>query len=440
MAIMKGRRPLTGVRLKDKKHTAESYTVKLPPPEKVILPMRQHIGAENRPLVSVGDFVFAGQKIGDSEEKNSVPVFASVSGTVREIIDLRSAGSGIGKAIVIASDGKQSLSPHIKPPIANNRAEFLSAVRESGIVGLGGAGFPTHLKLGYQSDTVDTLIVNAAECEPYITSDCRECIEHTKEVMDGIKLIMHHLGLNRFIIGIEKNKPDAISLLSKETDRISGGSVLPLSVIYPQGAEKILIYAATGKIVEEGKLPADYGVLMMNVATVAAIAQYFQTGIPLLSRRLTVDGDAVTQPQNVEVPIGTPVKDVLAFCGLKEDCKQVLMGGPMMGVSVMDLSEPILRQNNAVLAFSESQPSYQKTSACIRCGRCVRACPVDLMPAALERAYDNRNSEMLEHLKVNLCINCGCCTYVCPARRELASKNQLAKKMLREGKQSRGEN
>lgn len=433
MAIIKSKKTLSGVRLSHIKNTADSYTVKLPVPAEVTLPLRQNIGAEAQPIVKPGDPVFVGQKIGDSDQPNGVPVHASVSGTVKEIIDVLSADGRTGKAVVITADGNQSAAPGLAPPKVSNREEFIAAVRESGLVGLGGAGFPTHLKLAYRDiDRVDTLIVNAAECEPYITADHRECLERTEELLNGIELVMKYLNLSRCVIGIEKNKPDAIELLSKRTDRMPGTAVMPLKSSYPQGAEKVLIYSVTGKVVEEGQLPADCGVLVMNVTTIAYLAAYFKTGMPLVARRMTIDGDAVARPQNVEVPLGTPIRSVLEFCGLREEVGEVLMGGPMMGVSVADLDQPVIKNNNAILAFREPQLSYSKTTSCIRCGKCIRVCPVNLMPAGLERAYDNRNSEALKKLRVNLCIGCGCCSYVCPAKRDLAAKNQLGKQLLRE--------
>lgn len=433
MAIRKSKKALSGIRLAHIKNTADSYTVKLPVPREVTLPLRQHIGAEAEPVVKPGDTVLVGQKVGDSDKPNSVPVHASVSGTVKSVIDILSVDGRTGKAIVITADGSQSIAPGIAPPQVSTREEFIAAVRESGLVGLGGAGFPTHLKLAYREiDRVDTLIVNAAECEPYITADHRECLERPQEILDGIELVMRYLNLSRCIIGIEKNKPDAIQLLSQAVDKLPGVAVMPLKSIYPQGAEKILIHSITGKVVEEGQFPMDCGVLVVNVTTIASLAVYFKTGMPLISRRMTIDGDAVEHPQNVEVPLGTPIQEVLDFCGLKAEAREVLMGGPMMGLAVADLSQPVIKNNNAILAFRESQQSDTKTTACIRCGKCIRVCPVDLMPAALERAYDSRNSEMLKKLRVNLCINCGCCTYVCPAKRELAAKNQLGKQLLRE--------
>lgn len=436
MAIIKSKKRLPGIHLSYHKHTTESATVKLPIPAVVKIQMQQHIGAEAAPLVKAGDTVLVGQKLGDSDAAMSAPIHSSVSGTVKEIKNTLTSDGRMTKTIVIETDGEQTPLPGLQPVKAENREAFIKAVRESGLVGLGGAGFPTHMKLAYKDiDRVDTLIINGAECEPYITADYRECIEQPEDIAEGIKLVMHHLSLSRCVIGIENNKPDAIALLSKLTDPINGVSVMPLKTIYPQGAEKVLIYSTTGKILEEGMLPADCGVIVMNISTVAELARYFRTGMPLVSRRLTVDGDAVGRAQNLSVPIGTSVRDVLAFCGTDpEQCKEILMGGPMMGIAVSDPDTPIVKNNNAILAFTRPQVSYDQTSACIRCGKCVRACPVKLMPASLERAYDNRDAEMLGKMKVNLCINCGCCSYVCPAKRDLAAKNQLAKQFLREKK------
>lgn len=434
MAIIKNKRKLPGIHPAYHKQTADSATVSLPIPKTVIIPMQQHIGAETTIIVKPGDTVLVGQVIGESNKPMSAPIHASVSGTVTEIRNSLRVDGRVVKAVVIETDGAQTPLSELRPIHPENRQAFLKAVRESGLVGLGGAGFPTHLKLAYpDTQKVDTLIINGAECEPYITSDYREAIEHPDEIIDGIKKLMHYLDLTKCVIGIEKNKPDAIALLSRATDDMSGVSVMPLKTLYPQGAEKVLIYTTTGKIQQEGTLPADCGVVVMNISTVAALSRYFRTGMPLVSRRLTVDGTAVSNPRNIEVPIGTTIRDILAFCEVApEDCKEILMGGPMMGIAVSDLDTPIVKNNNAILAFTEAQVSYDQTSSCIRCGKCVRSCPVKLMPAALERAYDNRDLEALKKLKVNLCINCGCCSYVCPAKRDLAEKNQLAKHFIKE--------
>ncbi|MBQ4153294.1 MAG: electron transport complex subunit RsxC [Oscillospiraceae bacterium] len=434
MAIIKNRRRLPGIHPKYHKRSNDAATVAIPTPKTVVIPMQQHIGAEATPTVKPGDTVFVGQKIGDSDAAMSVPIHSSVSGTVKEIQNSLRVDGRMVKSVVIETDGEQTLLPEHQPIHAANRAEFLQAVRESGLVGLGGAGFPTHMKLAYKEiDKVDTLIINGAECEPYITSDYRECIENPEDIIEGIKKVMHYLDLTKCVIGIENNKPDAIALLSKLTDGMNGVSVMALKTVYPQGAEKVLIYSTTGKILQEGMLPADCGAIVMNISTVAELARYFRTGIPLITRRLTVDGSAVKSPRNLRVPIGITVREVLEYCEVDpESCEEILMGGPMMGVAVSDINTPIIKNNNAILAFTQAQVSYDRTSACIRCGKCVRTCPVKLMPASLERAYDNRDAEALQKLKINLCINCGCCSYICPAKRDLAAKNQLAKQFLRE--------
>ncbi len=424
---------MSGIHLKHRKGTSECSTVPLPLPQLVRIPMLQHIGQEAIPLVSVGEKVCVGQKIGDSTAPMGLPIHSSVSGTVKSIAEQLTVGGKYVKAVVIETDGAQTPFPGLTPPQGTSLDEFIAAVRESGLSGLGGAGFPTYQKLRHKGGApIDTLIINGAECEPYITSDYRECMEHPQDIADGIKLIMSRLSLAKAIIGLEDNKPQAIALLSKVTDSLDGVSVMSLKSRYPQGAEKVLIYSVTGKMMAEGQLPADCGVLVLNISTVSALARYFKTGMPLVSRRITVDGDAVTQPKNLEVPLGASVREVLAFCGCHaEECGKILTGGPMMGISLPDSEQPIIKNNNAVLTFRKAASSYDRETACIRCGKCTRVCPLHLMPTELERAYDRRDVDALRRLKVNLCINCGCCSYICPAKRELAAKNQLAKALLR---------
>ncbi len=308
----------------------------------------------------------------------------------------------------------------------------MTAARESGISGLGGAGFPTHIKLGYKDiDLVNTLVINAAECEPYITSDYREMLENPDGILSGIQTVMKCLDISQAVIGIEDNKPDAIALFNK---KVQGTNIRveALRSIYPQGAEKVLIYNTTGRIIEEGEIPADKGVIVMNVTTVANLDRFLKTGMPLTHKRVTIDGSLVRHPVNIRVPIGTMISDLLEFANVHTgSIAKVLMGGPMMGTALHTLDTPIIKNNNAILVMDEQQARLPKTTACIRCGRCVDVCPMNLMPAALERAYDRRNTEQLVNLKVNLCINCGSCTYVCPAKRNLAQKNQLAKLLLK---------
>lgn len=419
---------LNGVRLSHRKGTASLPTVKLPLPQKVTIPMLMNMGAPCTPLVKLNDTVKAGQKIGDTDAFMSVPVHSSVSGTVTAITDMKLANGSICKAVTIETDGQQTVSEEVKTPKVHSREEFIKALRESGITGLGGAGFPTHIKLNPKTP-VDVLIINAAECEPYITSDHRQILEGADAVVDGILTVMKYLDIDKAVIGIEDNKPDAITLLKEKIASHAEISVMALPSVYPQGAEKVLIYNTTGRIVMEGQLPSDAGAVVMNVSTAAQISHYMKTGIPLTERRITVDGDIVGRPCNVIAPIGTPFSEILEYAQCDtERLNKLLAGGPMMGACVFALDTPVVKGTNAILAFEKySEPTV---TSCIRCGRCIKACPMDLMPTQMETAYHKRDVESLKALKVMLCMNCGCCTYVCPAGRKLAETNQLAKALI----------
>lgn len=423
---------LHSVKLPHYSGSAEQLTRKLPVPEVVTISMAQHIGAPCNPLVSVGDRVLVGQKIGDTDAFMSAPVHSSVSGEVTEIKDVMNAGGRLCKTVTIKSDNRMEVSPEVKPPKIESREDFLKAVRESGAIGLGGAGFPTHLKLAYDRSKVNIeyLLLNGAECEPYITSDYRELMENTDAVIGGIKLILKWLEIPHAIIGIEADKPEAISKLTKLTAAFPEIEVKKLRSSYPQGAEKVLVHSLTGRVIEEGKLPSDVGCVVMNVSTAGFIHAYSRTGMPLVKRRITVDGNIVNSPCNFFVPIGTLLHSVVGFASLRKQPDKIIMGGPMMGMCAFDPDTPLGKTNNAVLLFSDA-PKYEP-SPCIRCGRCVRACAVNLMPTELEHAYDTRDAELLKKLKVGLCMNCGACSFVCPARRNLAEKNQLAKDFLRQ--------
>ncbi|MBR6580184.1 MAG: electron transport complex subunit RsxC [Ruminococcus sp.] len=419
---------LKGIKLKHRKNTDNYATIHLPMPQKVILPMVMHMGASCTPLVRVGDTVKVGQKIGDSDAIFSVPVHSSVSGMVTAISDYRTAAGVICKAIEIKTDGKQSISHEVIPPVITDKESFINTVRESGVCGMGGAGFPTHIKFNPKNE-IDTLIINAAECEPYITSDNREMLENTDDILNGITLIKNMLGIKKAIIAVENNKSDAIKLFENALKDDDTTEVFELQSVYPQGAEKVIIYNTTKRIVEEGKIPADFGVIVINVSTVAFIYRYTQTGMPFITRRITVDGNAVSEPKNIFAPIGTPFVDILNFCKTDiEKLKVLISGGPMMGMCVPDINMPVVKTTNALLAFSRYD--NRKTSACIRCGRCVAVCPLGLMPAEIDKAYKIKDIDDLKSLKINLCMNCGSCTYICPANRKLAETNQLAKALI----------
>lgn len=421
---------LNGIRLRHNKNTRNCETADFPLPKSVVIPMSQHMGAPCKCIVKKGDTVAVGQKIGDTDAFMSAPVHSSVSGTVTEIADFLLASGAVCEAAVIETDGLQTVCSDISVPEITDKQSFIAAVRESGLTGLGGAGFPTHIKLNYDpvKTPIDTLVINAAECEPYITSDYRELMERPTDIIEGILLVQKHLGIPMCKLCIEDNKPEAIKLMQFKTADIKSVEIVSLPSSYPQGAEKVIVYSATGRIVAEGELPSNQGAMVMNVSTAASIYRYARTGMPLVSRRITVDGDAVTKNAgNYFVPIGTRVSELIEYCGA-EDAKKVLYGGPMMGMCLYDTDQPVMKTTNAVLAFREGR--LPETTACIRCGRCLRTCPLGLMPVMIENAYKAKDIEELKRLKVTLCMNCGCCAYACPAHRPLAEINQLAKAMI----------
>lgn len=428
-----------GVHAPHRKHTAECATVPMPTPKTIVLPMLQHIGALCTPVVKVGDTVAVGQMVADSDAPVSVPIHSSVSGTVTAMKDLLLPGGRSIPSLVIEADGEQRLYEGIKPPVIETFEEFIAAVRASGLVGLGGAGFPQHVKLNPKNlDEVETLIINAAECEPYITADYRECMEHGEDVMEGIQLVMKYLDIRHTVIGIERNKPAAIAHLSKLASAISTKkrriTIKTLAASYPQGAEKVLIDACIGREVPIGKLPADVGCVVMNVTSVAFLARYMKTGMPLVERRVTVDGSAVENPQNLRVAIGTPVCDILNFTGLKKPVSKLLYGGPMMGLALMNDELPLLKQNNAILALAQEDVLDHEATPCIRCGRCVDVCPMRLMPTAITKAYKTGNVEELNALNTMTCMECGSCTFACPAHRPIIQTIRMAKSLMRNTK------
>lgn len=430
---------LHSVKLPHFSGSADQMTRRLKPPSVVHISMAQHIGAPCEPLVQAGDYVKVGEKIGDSAAFMSAPVHASVSGFVKEIKEVVALNGRLCKTVVIESDNRMQLSSEIKQPVINTREDFIAAVRESGAVGLGGAGFPTHVKLAFNPEKtpIDTLLVNGAECEPYITSDYREIMENADAVLGGIRLIMKNLDIPRAIIGIEADKPEAVEKLRKLTAPMPAIKVVKLPVGYPQGAEKMLVHSLTGRTVKEGGLPSDVGCVMINVSTAGFIHSYIRTGMPLVKRRITVDGNIVNAPCNFIVAVGIPLHEVISAASLCGAPDKVILGGPMMGACAFDPDTPLAKTNNAVLLFSNA-PVY-KESPCIRCGRCVRACPINLMPTELEHAYDIRDAAALKKLKVSLCMNCGACSFVCPAKRQLAEKNQLAKDYLKAAEAKKSE-
>lgn len=425
-------RSLRGVKLKYNKNTEESRTEILPVPDKVFIVMAQHMGKQCDVLVSPADQVYVGQEIGTSDAVFSTSIHSSVSGKVLHIDEFIMPNGERSQTVVIETDKLQTLHESIKPPVVNNRDDFLNAIKNSGMVGLGGAGFPTHVKFAPENvEAVDTLIVNGAECEPYITSDYRTVMEQPEDVIDGIKAIMAYLDIKKCIIGLEDNTPKAIKKMRELTKDNPHISVKVLKTQYPQGAEKVMIYELTRRVVKQGGLPSSVGVLVSNITTVASISRYLKDGIPLVSKRITVDGGAIAQPKNVLVPVGTPIADLAKFCGgYKAELRKILMGGPMMGVAVYDDSYPVIKNNNSILFLDKSQVEDYDENPCIRCGRCMRACPMNLMPTQIEDAFSRSDTDELMALNVDLCIECGCCAWSCPSKRHLVQVHRLSKKRI----------
>lgn len=422
-----------GVNVPHRKNTAKVESAVLPPPDTVILPMQQHVGAPCVPCVKAGDHVLVGQKIADSTAFVSAPIHASVSGKVVAIQKIMLGGGQLVDGVKIQSDGKMEVSPDVKPPKIGSLDEFLKAVHESGLVGLGGAGFPTHVKLNVpKGKHVDTLIINTAECEPYITSDNRCAIEETDNIVNGLEAVKKWLGIHRVIVAVEGNKPDVIEKMTKAVANDSEVKVLTLRARYPQGAEKVLIQSCTDRRVPMGGLPADVGCIVMNITSTAFLGNYLATGMPLVKKRVTVDGSAIKDPKNVITPIGTSIRALADFCGgYKEKPKKILIGGPMMGVSVFNDEVPIVKQNNGILFFDEKEAHKMEPTQCIRCGRCVNVCPMHLMPTLLEKYATAKRVDDLVKLDVMDCMECGCCAYSCPAGRPLVQSIRFGKALVK---------
>lgn len=431
-----GTRRLPSIEAGHYKNTAAMPTQEMPIPAVVSLSMSENIGAPCSPLVKKGDHVLVGQKIGDSEAFLSVPIHSSVSGMVTGIETMRNAMGGMDTYVVIETDGKQEVWPDIKAPVLEDQPGFIKAMRESGLVGLGGAAFPTWVKLNPKNlIDIDTFIVNGAECEPFITSDHRTMLEDADNVIDGTLAVMKWLIAENGFIAIEDNKQDAIegfNRLLKERG-IENIKVFPLPARYPKGAERVLIEEITGKKCAAGVLPASLGLIVMNITSTAFVGQYLKDGMPLTKKRITVDGDAVAEPKNILAPIGASIRDIIEFCGgYKKEPKKILMGGPMMGRAVYSDRMPLIKNNNAILAFSDEQARIPEESACINCGRCHEGCPFHLLPCAYADAYEKKDVKRLKDLQVMQCMECGGCSFVCPARRPLTMINKLSKALVKE--------
>ncbi len=414
-----------------KDYTAHLALEKAKEPEIVEIPLQQHIGAPCNAVVKVGDLVKVGEKIGEAGGFVSAPVHASVSGTVREIA-MKPAANGEVLTVVIVSDGKNEVHESVnkKGSIENlSGDEIKEIIKEAGIVGMGGATFPTHVKLSPPPDkAIDTVILNGAECEPYLTADHRLMVEHPNEVVGGLKAIMKVLNVTTGYIGIENNKPDAIEIMQKSVENEENIQIVVLQTKYPQGAEKQLIDACTGRIVPSGALPMEVGVVVNNIGTAYQIHQSIETGMPLIERVTTLSGGILQSPKNLWVKIGTPVNELVEQCGgLKEPAGKIIMGGPMMGMAVSTDKLPITKGSSGVLFFNREEGTIPEPENCIRCSACVDICPVYLQPLYISAYTLVDNIDMAEKFYPMDCIECGSCSYICPSKRPLLQSIRIAK-------------
>lgn len=424
---------LHGIRVPHKKNTADCEPIRIPVPKTVTIPMSMHIGKPAKPVVRRGDLVKVGQLIGEPDGFVSSTIHASVSGKVAKVDEMISSMGMKVQCVTIEADGEQTLYEGIKAPKVDDFESLKTAVKESGIVGLGGAGFPTFVKLSVKDlEKVEAVVINAAECEPYITSDTRTMMDNGEYVFKGIDALRKYMKVSRFIIGIENNKKDAIARMQSLADKTEDVEVHVMPSIYPQGGEKVLVFNTMGRVIPKGGLPLDVGAVVINVTTLAFIGHYLEDGIPLVEKCITVDGSAVKEPKNVIAPIGTSIADLIeAAGGYKTEPRKILYGGPMMGIAVPSDGEPVLKNTNAIIAMDEKEAAPRKTTACIGCGACMNHCPFRLDPRSIAKAYQLDRGEDLEKLCVDLCMECGCCSYVCPANRPLVQTNKLAKVKLR---------
>ncbi len=402
-------------------------------PNEIVLPLSQHIGAPSVPVVNVGDKVDMGQMVADASGYVSVPCFSSVSGTVKAIEQRPHISGRSMMAVVIENDFEDRLSPDIKSPgslEALSSKQIVDIIKGAGIVGMGGAAFPTHVKLSPPPEkTIDTLIVNGAECEPYLTADHRLMLEHPDEIVRGLEAVMKVLGVEKAYIAIEANKPDAIAAVSKA---VQGKkiNVDTLRVKYPQGAEKQLIYAVTKRQVPSGGLPMDVGTVVVNAGSVYQITLAIEKGLPLYERVVTVTG-CVGSPSNLLVRLGTPISHVIAQVGgFSGKVEKVIAGGPMMGITQHNLNAPVMKGTSGLLALDEKMAKSAQASACIRCGKCVMVCPMGLLPYLLGDYAEHERFEDAEKTHVLDCMECGSCAYVCPANRHLVQEMRLAKSQI----------
>ncbi|MGH4138921.1 electron transport complex subunit RsxC [Clostridium sp.] len=405
------------------------------PKGNLVFPMQQHIGAPCDPLVKKGDRVLMGQKIGESKAFVSAPIYSSVSGTVLDVATRLHSNGAMVMSVIIENDNiyeeASTMTPN-KDYEKLSKNELLAIIKEAGIVGMGGAGFPTHIKLNPPAEKViDSIIVNAAECEPYLTCDYRMMLEKPNEIVEGLKIILQMFPGVKGYIGVEDNKPEAIAAMKKASENITNVEVTPLTTKYPQGAEKQLIYSITGRELSSGKLPADVGCIVQNVDSVFEIYNAVVNGKPLIERVLTVTGEAIKEPLNLRVKFGTSISEVIdAAGGFKEDPVKVLSGGPMMGMALRSLDIPVIKGTSGILCLTKDQAKLEEESSCIRCGKCISVCPMFLNPTKLNSLVLRGKYDEFEELHGMDCIECACCSYVCPAKRHLTQTCREGKRTI----------
>ena len=413
--------------------TAAKAIVELDAPKTVMIPLSQHIGAPCEPLVKVGDEVSIGQKIGEAVGFVSVPVHASVSGKVIAIEDRPHTGRGTCKSIVIENDFSDTISESVTPknPDKMTSKELVAAIQEAGIVGMGGATFPTHVKLSPPEDKkADCVILNGAECEPFLTADHRMMLEHPEDIIDGLKIMMKILDVHRGYIAIEDNKKDAFRLMKDKCEKEAEITAVLVKTKYPQGSEKQLIDSVLKREVKSGQLPIDAGVVVQKVASAAQISTAIRTGMPLTKRVVTVSGSGCENPQNLLVRIGTPLSALAEYTGITDGIRKVLAGGPMMGVAQYTLDAPVMKGTSGLLFFTDKEYHHYEPKDCLRCGRCVQHCPMRLMPFMIMAQSELGNLDQAVRYGLKDCMECGTCSYICPSRRHLVQTIKMAKANL----------